>query len=191
MRPGHPEASAIGIRRWFVACVALLVFIGGCSTKYRLEETQYGGFEGEVNQHSRLIRAPADRLFDIVTDEDRFQAILPEGTVLVHATPPPYQTGTVVRMHINHIFKLTWQSQVVQLIPDKKIRLVFLDGFFAGGAEIWEFDAQKAGTRITHTIIVDPQGFWRKIAWNLKARLKHDKIVEQMLDRLERAATAH
>jgi uncharacterized protein YndB with AHSA1/START domain len=166
------------------------LLVSGCSTQYRLAASHYQGFEGEINQHSRLIQAPAETLFDIVTDEERFKAVLPEGTVLTQETPPPYQPGTVVRINVNHIFKLTWQSQVKEVIPAKKIRLTFLNGFFAGGTELWEFVAEEGGTRTTHTIIVDPQGLGRKIAWNLKARLKHDRMVEQMLDNLKRIAEA-
>lgn len=171
-----------------VGLVVLLVLIG-CSTQYRVDATtRYAEFDGEINQHARLIHAPAQRLFAIVTDQDRFQSILPEGTVLVHESAPPYQPGATVRMYINHIFKLTWQSRIEEVVPSRKIRLTFVDGFFAGGAEIWEFETADGGTRTTHTIIVDPQGFWRKVAWNLKVRLKHDKMVEQMLDNLELVA---
>jgi ribosome-associated toxin RatA of RatAB toxin-antitoxin module len=190
MQQTIPGIAGAGCWRiWAAAGVVSLFLLIGCSTKYRVESTRYAEFDGEINQHSRLIQAPAHRLFEIVTDADRFQAILPEGTVLTHEDPPPYQAGATVRMHINHIFKLTWQSQVEEVIPDKKIRLTFLDGFFAGGAEIWEFEKQADMTRTTHTIIVDPKGFWRKFAWNLKVRLKHDKMVEQMLDNLEQVAT--
>jgi len=184
--PGLAGKGHWGI--WIAAGIMALFLLGGCSTNYRVESTRYAAFDGEINQHSRLIQAPAHRLFEIVTNEARFQAILPEGTVLIHEDPPPYQAGAKVRMQINHIFKLTWQSQIEEVLTDKKIRLTFLDGFFAGGAEIWEFEPLSGTTRTTHTIIVDPQGFWRKLAWNLKVRLKHDKMVEQMLDNLERVA---
>ena len=170
-----------------VGCAILVVFICGCSTKYRLDATDYDGFEGEINQHTRWIHATAEELFAVVTDENRFQDLLPEGTVLTHVTPPPYQPGTIVRINVNHIFKLTWRSEVVEVLPHRRIRLTFLDGFFAGGTEIWEFAAENDGTRTTHTIIVNPQGFWRKVAWNLKARRKHDQMVEQMLDNLTTA----
>jgi len=185
----NPGIAGFGCWRFLIALNGVILFLLiGCSTTYRVESTRYAEFDGEINQHTRLIQVPAHILFQIITNEDRFQAILPEGTVLTHETPPPLKPGATVRMHINYIFKLTWQSQVEEVIPDKKIRLTFLDGFFAGGAEFWEFETEEGGTRTTHTIIVDPQGFWRKSAWNLKVRLKHDKMVEQMLDNLERVA---
>ena len=171
-----------------MAALMCMLLLGGCSTHYRISSTGYAGFEGEVNQHTRLIPAPAQTLFAIVTTEDRFQTILPQGTVLVHESGPPYRPGATVRMQINHIFKLTWRSRIEEVRPAQRIRLTFLDGFFAGGTELWEFETQTGGTRVTHTIVVDPQGFWRKIAWNLKVRLKHDKMVEQMLDNLKRVA---
>ena len=97
-----------------------------------------------------------------------------------------YQVGTFVNTKIDHIFKLLWRSQVVEIIPDKKIRLQFLNGFFVGGTEIWELDPLNEYTRIIHTIIVQPQGFLKKLAWNLKVRRKHDKMVEAVLDNLNR-----
>jgi ribosome-associated toxin RatA of RatAB toxin-antitoxin module len=183
-----PGARTFRKRGWYVLASAILGIVVGCSTQYRVTSTRYAEFEGEINQHSRLIRASARELFEVVTVEARFQSILPQGTVLTHETAPPYQAGSRVCMHINHIFKLKWTSQVEEVVPDKKIRLTFLDGFFAGGTEIWEFDVEPGGTRATHTIIVNPNGFWRKLAWNLKVRLKHDTMVEQMLDNLARLA---
>jgi hypothetical protein len=71
------------------------------------------------------------------------------------------------------------------LIPDRKIRIQFLDGFFAGGTEIWELESVGEYTRVTHTIIVKPKGLVSQLAWILKVRLKHNKMVEALLDNLE------
>jgi len=100
----------------------------------------------------------------------------------------PYQAGTLVNTKIDHIFKLFWRSQVNEITQYKKIRLQFLSGFFAGGTEIWELEPENEFTRTTHTIIVQPQSFLKKLAWNLKVRRKHDKMVEVVLDNLKRAA---
>jgi len=40
-------------------------------------------------------------------------------------------------------------------------------------------------TRVTHTIIVKPKGLVSQLAWILKVRLKHNKMVEALLDNLE------
>jgi len=77
------------------------------------------------------------------------------------------------------------------LIPDEKIRVRFIDGFFAGGTEFWELEAQGAGTLIKHTIIIQPPGILKKLAWNLKVRRKHDMMVETVLDNLKKAAETH
>ena len=100
----------------------------------------------------------------------------------------PYQVGTFVNTKIDHIFKLLWRSQVIELEKDKKVRLQFLSGFFAEGTEFWELEPENEFTRTTHTIIVQPRGFLKKLAWNLKVRRKHDKMVEAFLDNLKRAA---
>ena len=99
-----------------------------------------------------------------------------------------YQVGTFVNTKIDHIFKLIWRSQVIEINQYKKIRLQFLNGFFAGGTEIWELEPENEFTRITHTIIVQPQGFLKRLAWNLKVRRKHNKMVEAVLDNLKQAA---
>jgi hypothetical protein len=71
------------------------------------------------------------------------------------------------------------------VIPDRKIRIQFLDGFFAGGTEIWELESVGEYTRVTHIIIVQPKGFLRRLAWVLKVRLKHNKMIEALLDNLK------
>ncbi len=96
--------------------------------------------------------------------------------------------GTFVNTQIDHIFKLLWRSQVIEINQKNKIKLQILSGFFAEGTEIWELEPENEFTRTTHTIIVQPQGFLKKLAWNLKVRRKHDKMVEAVLDNLKRAA---
>ena len=145
-------------------------------------------YRGEINQHTRLISAKRKRIFQIITQEEAFREICPKGTIVIHESPPPYRVGTVIKTRIVHIFELDWTSRVEELIPDRKIRIQFLDGFFAGGTEIWELESVGEYTRVTHTIAVQPEGFLRKWAWILKVRLKHNKMVEALLDNLEKAS---
>jgi hypothetical protein len=178
------------IVRRFCILIPLIcfVFANGCSTGYILKSPKYAEYEGEINQHRRFIRAEKSRIFGILTHEDAFRTICPKGTVVTHKSPPPYQVGTLVQTRIDHIFKLVWHSRVDEFISDKKIRLKFLDGFFANGTELWELGTMEGGTEIKHTIIVRPEGILKKLAWHLKVRLKHDRMLEAMLDNLKRKA---
>ena len=168
--------------------IFLLFLLTGCSGKHNHTFDKYSQFEGEINQHSRLIQADSHCIFHILTHQDTFNSICPKGTIVTFEPMLPYQVGTFVNTKIDHIFKLLWRSQVVEINPYKKIRLQFLSGFFAGGTEIWELEPVNEFTRITHTIIVQPQGFLKRMAWNLKVRRKHNKMVEAVLDNLKQAA---
>jgi hypothetical protein len=158
----------------------------GCASKYKIKAPDYAGYEGEINQHTRLIHADRETIFSLITHEQSFQTLCPAHTIFTYKTPPPYQVGTRVHTKIDHIFKLQWNTQVEECIPARKIRLRFKDGFFAGGTEFWELVDKGNAVRVTHTIIVKPKGL-RKIAWLLKARRKHDEIVESVLDNLKQA----
>jgi carbon monoxide dehydrogenase subunit G len=178
-------------RTLFLLTAALLfLFLHGCSTKYTIISPEYDRYGGEVNQHTRLIHAERNKIFQILTREETLQGICPKGTIVTFEHPLPYQVGTLIITKINHIFKLEWRSRVEEIIPDTKSRVQFLDGFFAGGAEIWGLKDMGGETRVTHTIVVKPRGFIRKMFWNLKVRLKHNKMVEAFLDNLKRAAEA-
>lgn len=168
--------------------IFLLFILSGCSSKHNHTIDKYSQYEGEINRHSRLIQAGTHRIFHILTRQDSFNGICPKGTIVTFEPMLPYQVGTFVNTKIDHIFKLLWRSQVIEIDQYKKIRLQFLSGFFAGGTEFWELEPENEFTRTTHTIIVQPQGFLKKLAWNLKVRRKHDKMVETVLDNLKRAA---
>jgi len=171
-----------------ISVVCLLLFLPGCSPKYSAPADEYPQYEGEINRHTRLIQADSQRIFRILTREDLFKAICPQDTIVTYEAPLPYQEGTLVSTKIDHIFKLTWRSRVVEFIPDHKIRLQFLEGFFAGGTEIWKLESENGFTRTTHTLIIQPSGILKKLAWSLKVRRKHDKMVEVLLDNLEQVA---
>jgi ribosome-associated toxin RatA of RatAB toxin-antitoxin module len=168
--------------------IFLLFLLTGCSTKHNHTFDKHSQYEGEINQHTRMIQAESHRIFYILTHQDSFNGICPKGTIVTFEPMSSYQAGTFVNTEIDHIFKFIWRSQVIEINQDKKIRLQFLSGFFAGGAEIWELEPENEFTKTTHTIIVKSQGFLKKLAWNLKVRRKHDKMVEAFLDNLKRAA---
>lgn len=168
--------------------ILLLFLVIGCSTKHIATSAKYSQYEGEINQHTRLIQAETHRIFHILTHQDTFNAICPQGTIVTFEPLSPYQVGTFVNTKIDHIFKLVWRSQVVEMIPYKKIRLQFLDGFFAEGTEIWELEPENGFTKATHTIIIRPKDFIKKLVWNLKVKRKHNKMVEDFLDNLKRVA---
>jgi hypothetical protein len=168
--------------------IYLLSLVIGCSTKHIATSAKYSQYEGEINQHTSLIQAETHRVFHILTHQDTFNAICPQGTIVTFEPLSPYQMGTFVNTKIDHIFKLVWRSKVVEMIPNKKIRLQFLDGFFTGGTEIWELEPENGFTRATHTIIIRPQGFIKKLAWNLKVRRKHNKMVDSCFDNLKRVS---
>ena len=163
----------------------VFLFLHGCSSTYTVPSSKFPQYEGEINQHIRLIKAEKERIFHVLTDEKSFRTICPKGTIVTHESLPPYRVGSRVKTKIDHIFNLTWRSQVIEMVPNKKIRLQFLDGLFAGGTEIWELERKNELTRTTHTIIVQVNGFFKKLAWGLKVRRKHDKMVEAFLDNLK------
>lgn len=168
--------------------VFLCTLILGCSTKYTIDTPDYRGYAGEVNQHSRVIKADKKRIFELLTTAEMFEKFCPPGTIVTFEPPAPYQEGTIVRTKIEHIFSLGWKSRAEEVIPRERIRLRFLDGFFEGGTELWEFEAAGTDTRVIQTIIVQPKGIIRQIFWNLKVRLKHNKMVEAFLDNLKNVA---
>jgi ribosome-associated toxin RatA of RatAB toxin-antitoxin module len=170
------------------AAVLLLSCLAGCASTYTIKAPEYACYNGEINQHKRLIRAQKSQIFQILTNEKAIQEICPEGTIVTHESSLTYGVGTRVNTKVNHIFKLEWNTRVEEVIPFKMIRLRFLDGFFTGGTEIWEIEEQGEYTRVSHTIIVRPRSFLREMAWVLKMRRKHDKMVEDFLDNLQKVS---
>ena len=180
-------------QRFFCLQAAFLFFLfsQACTSKYTLYSNKYQGYEGEINQHTRLIQASKESIFQVLTSEKAFREICPEGTLVTFETPPPYEVGTLLKTKVTHIYELEWNTRVEEVLPPSRIRLHFLDGFFAGGTEIWEIKSQGGDTLVTHTIIVQPRGFLGNLAWTLKVRSKHDKMVEAVLDNLKRVSERH
>ncbi len=183
--------ESLGKRRLVELAVLFFLLLQACSSKYVITSSKYTHYDGEVNHHTCLVRATRARVFDILTQEEAFKKLCPKGTRITHVSPPPYQAGTLIKTNIDHIFKLEWNKRVEEVIPDTKIRLVFLDGFFSGGTEIWELRDEGEHTRVSHTLIVKPKGILKKLAWVLKVRRKHDKMVESFLDNLKTASEKH
>jgi hypothetical protein len=177
-----------GKRLYLLATLLLFISFHGCATKYIITSPRYNQYEGEINQHTRLIRAEKNLIFRILTQEEAFKEICPQGIIVSHESPPPYRVGLLIKTRILHIVTLDWNSRVEEIIPDKKIRLLFLNGFFTGGTEIWELDSVDEYTRVAHTIIVQPKGFFKNLAWIFKVRGKHDTIVEALLDNLKKVS---
>jgi len=171
--------------------MSVLLLLAGCTSPYTVLPSKEPAYSGEANQHIRWIQADNQRIFQILTSPQGIRALCPEGTVVSFLSPLPYVEGDLVETRIDHIFKLKWISQVERVIENQSIRLIFQNGFFSGGAELWELSPEGNGTRVSHTIIVDPKGFLKHLAWVTKIRRKHDKIVEMFLDNLKRTAESN
>jgi hypothetical protein len=171
-----------------ISILLFFVCFPGCASKYMVSSSKYPQYDGEINQHVRMIKAEKQKIFHILTDATSFRAICPEGTIVTHESAPPYRVGSRIKTEIDHIFNLKWHSQVMEVVPGERVRLQFVDGFFAGGTEIWELESIGEFTRTTHTIIVKVNGFLKKFAWGLKVRRKHDNMVEIFLDNLKSLA---
>lgn len=180
-----------GKKRIVEVGVLFFLLLQACSSKYTIISSKHVEYEGEVNHHTRLVQATTERVFEILTREEAFRKICPRGTRVTHVSPPPYQVGTLIRTNIEHIFRLEWNTRVEELIHNAKIRLLFIDGYLAGGTEIWELRDEGEYTRVSHTIIVQPKGVLKKLAWILKVRRKHDKMVETFLDNLKTVSEKH
>ena len=169
----------------------VLLLLAGCTSPYAVLPSNVPAYSGEANQHIRWIQADSQRIFQILTHPQSMRSLCPEGTVVSFLSPAPYVEGDLVETRIEHIFKLKWISQVEQVVANQSIRLIFQSGFFSGGTELWEFYPEANGTRVSHTIIVDPKGIFKRLAWMTKMRRKHDKMVELFLDNLKRTAESN
>lgn len=186
--PGGERRSRPRTLSRLLALLIAVVFGGashGCSSRYTVDAAGYGGYPGEANRHSRLIRAAPQKIYGILTEETSFRTLCPEGTIVTYETPPPYGPGTLIKTKVKHIFELEWHTRVEEVVPGRMIRLRFLDGFFAGGLEVWDLVEEGGLTRVTQTIVVEPKGFAKRAAWVLKVRRKHDNMVERFLDNLK------
>jgi ribosome-associated toxin RatA of RatAB toxin-antitoxin module len=160
------------------------LWLVGCSTAQTSFYKTYPQYHGETNQHKRLITAPADQIYDILTSPSAFSQLVPEYTYVTFDAET-YGVGTRLTVQIDHLLKFTWHTQVKEVVPNKRIRMEFLDGLFKGGAEIWELEPQEGKTLVLQTIVVEPRGWIRQFIWNFKARDRHDAMIENFLDGLQ------
>jgi ribosome-associated toxin RatA of RatAB toxin-antitoxin module len=177
-------------RSCLVAAVFIIVLLAACSSKYTVKSSESSEFKGEINRHVRVVEADQGQVFKILTCEKAFGELCPEGTFVTHESPLHYREGLILKTKIDHLFKLEWFSQVEEITSDHSIRLKFLDGFFSDGTEIWELEEIGQSTRISHTIVFQPDGFLKRLAWLLKVRTRHDEMVEVFLDNLDMALSS-
>ncbi|MGW8223195.1 MAG: SRPBCC family protein, partial [Syntrophobacteria bacterium] len=144
--------------------------------------------QGQVNEHHTFIQAPPSRVFDVITDFDRFVTLIPSDRVqLRKVTPGPYQVGTAIRAETIYKIKLIWDSQVVQIQKDRFLVLQFHSGPFRGGYEVWELKAKGSCTRVSHTLVYNISNFFYRLVWLLKqGERKHNTLTEVTLLNLKR-----
>ena len=171
-----------------LSILSLLLLLTGCASQYTVLPSKVPAYSGEANRHIRWIRADSQQIFQILTSPQGMKSLCPDGTVVLYLSPMPYAEGDLVETRIEHIFKFKWISQVEQVVANQSIRLTFQNGFFSGGKELWELYPESNGTRVSHTIFVEPRGFFKWLVWAAKIRHKHDKMVELLLDNLKQTA---
>lgn len=145
------------------------------------------GYAGRVNEHRIAIDAPAERIFSILTDYDRFPCLVPSERICVtKETKGPYGLGTVLRTQTGYKIKVSWTSKVIDLEENRRIVLQFQEGMFRGGYEIWELQQEGTRTQVSHTILFNIANLIYRVLWVLKdVETKHDVLVEATLRNLK------
>lgn len=179
------SAKKVSVKLYFYAAFVLILSFHGCSSKYTVKTSEYYDSSCVINQHTRLIKANKAQVFRTLTQEKTFREICPASTIVNYESLPPFRVGTIVKTKIEQLFTFEWHSRVEQIEVDSKIRLRFLDGFFADGTEKWEMEKEGPHTRVTHTIIFQPDNIFKNLAWKLKVKDRHDDLVETFFDNLE------
>ena len=172
----------------FVLALVVLA-LTGCATPPPVpERLEFLNYQGQVNEHHTFIQAPPSRVFDVLTDFDRFVTLIPSDRVqLRKLTPGPYQVGTTIRTETNYKIKLSWDSQVVQIQEDRLLVLQFQNGPFRGGYEVWELQGNGSCTRVSHTLVYNISNFFYRLVWLLKqGETRHNTLTEVTLLNLKR-----
>ena len=180
--------SLRGFPSLFVLALAVLA-LTGCATPPPVpERLEFLKYQGQVNEHHTFIQAPPSRVFDVLTDFDRFVTLIPSDRVqLRKVTPGPYQVGTAIRAETIYKIKLNWDSQVVQIQKDHFLVMQFQSGPFRGGYEVWELKAKGSCTRVSHTLVYNISNFFYRLVWLLKqGERKHNTLTEVTLLNLKR-----
>jgi ribosome-associated toxin RatA of RatAB toxin-antitoxin module len=169
--------------------VIVALVLTGCATPPPVpERLEFLNYQGQVNEHHTLIQAPPSRVFDVLTDFDRFVTLIPSDRVqLRKVTPGPYQVGTAIRAETIYKIRLNWDSQVVQIQKDRLLVLQFQSGPFRGGYEVWELKAKGSCTRVSHTLVYNISNSFYRLVWLLKqGEKKHNTLTEVTLLNLKR-----
>jgi ribosome-associated toxin RatA of RatAB toxin-antitoxin module len=181
-------SSLRGLPSIFVLALVVLV-LHGCATPPPVpERLEFLNYQGQVNEHHTLIQASPSRVFDVLTDFDRFVALIPSDRVqLKKVTPGPYQVGTAIRAETIYKIRLNWDSQVVHIQKDRLLVLQFQSGPFRGGYEVWELKAKGSCTRVSHTLVYNISNSFYRLVWLLKqGEKKHNTLTEVTLLNLKR-----
>ncbi len=180
---------SLSARRSIFILGLVVLALNGCGTPSpvpkRLELLNY---QGQVNEHHIIIQAPPSRVFDVLTDFDRFVTLIPSDRVrLKKMTPGPYQVGTTIRAETIYKIKLNWDSKVVKLQKDRSLVLQFQSGPFRGGYEVWQLEVAGSCTRVSHTLIYNISNFFYRLVWLLKqGEKKHNTLTDVTLLNLKR-----
>ena len=161
----------------------------GCATPPPVpERLEFLNYQGYVNEHRTLIQAPTSRVFDVLTDFDRFVTLIPSERVqLSKVTPGPYGVGTTIRAETIYKIQLSWESQVVKIKKNRLLILQFQDGPFRGGYEVWELVPHGTCARVSHTLIYNISNFLYKLVWVFKrGERNHNTLTEVTLLNLKR-----
>lgn len=171
-----------------VVGLTLFAFLGCAAPPPVPERLDFLDFQGYVNEHQVVIQADSSQVFAVLTDFDRFVALIPADRVqLSKVTPGPYEVGTVLRVETKYKIKLQWDSQVVRVQKDRLLVLQFQDGPFRGGYEVWELNPQGNSTKVSHTLVYNISNFLDRLIWVLKrGEKKHNNLTEETLQNLKR-----
>jgi ribosome-associated toxin RatA of RatAB toxin-antitoxin module len=176
-----------GFRSIFILAVAALL-LSDCATPPVPERLEFLNYQGQVNEHHIIIQAPPSRVFDVLTDFDRFVTLIPSNRVrLKKMTPGPYQVGTTIRAETTYKIKLIWDSQVEQIQKDRLLVLQFQNGPFKGGYEVWELKTTGSCTRMSHTLVYNISNSFYRLVWLMKrGERRHNILTEVTLLNLKR-----
>jgi len=180
------------MKKYFSGCFLIAAFFVGCCTTPIPDRFRYLNFKGNINKHSRLIKANSKMIFDAITDNATFKTLYPANRIEVSKiSDGPYVVGTMLNTQTKYFVKLSWDSRVIEIVPDQKIVLRFINGVLKGGYEIWELNKTGEYTEVTHTMLYKVNGFFPSLIWVLKkGDRKHDYLVEETLDKLKEKAEA-
>jgi len=178
------------MKKYFSGYFLIAAFFIGCCTTPIPDRFRYLNFKGNINQHRKLIKAKPEMIFNAITDNATFKTLYPSSRIEVSkVSDGPYAVGTILNTQTKYFVKLSWDSQVIEIVADQKIVLRFINGVLKGGYEIWELNRTGEYTEVTHTMLYKVNGFFPSMIWVLKkGDRKHDYLVEETLDKLKKKA---